>query len=398
MQLLNYTFLCNTPFHVYISYVIACLLKQNRYSKKNTFNLVLAGSLNRYQKTSSDNSKFHWTRVTKLGITPNTPLFKKICLMRLANKKILKYIKNHHIDYLFVFNDCINSVFLEYFKECYPHSKVILVEEGVAPYVTPSKARPHKLVKFIKKMLGFPNHEGKYLGELIQPDYCIVSRIDRVREGYGKGAFFIEWPPGAFPKDISLDFIRLYMEDIDFYNYQLKYHNNILLLTSPLSEEGLLTIDQELSHLSLVKEISYRLNKKIFVKPHPRENERKIRIYKDMGFEVLDFYKDIPIELLLIISQPEIVITAISSGAINYSFRNNGKVIWLGNLLFPSSKQISLIDQLVNENKLFAPSDTNELENIESIIQKKDTSDDQNLCAYTDTDETAWSKIVEHFI
>ena len=400
--MLKYTFVCNTPYHVYISFILAKLIKNNNQDD-SVFNLVLVGDiLERYYSAQSSGTMFNWNCVTFLYGVKTAHFSPKIFLhnvyvLRLANKIARAYFNNNKVDFLFVFadNDAINTYYIRHFRTSNPNGKLVLVEEGIAAYTKPvflKRGWKYFVKKTIKSLIGFPNPDNKPLGENSRPDFCIVSSIDSLKKEFGRGAQYIEWPRGPFPIEISLEFMHCYLQELDDYTDIFLYQQPLLLLTQPLSEDGLITVTQEYEYLRIVKRLAERIGKKIIIKPHPREKYEKINYYRDLGFEVLEKLKNIPVEIMLMLYQPKVVITVISSAAINYAMRNNGKVLWLEKIVMNGRElKNPLLDRLISDNKIYAPNNIVDLEELETYLFNDDKESDK-------TTELDWSKTIEHFL
>jgi len=375
--LLNYTFICNTPYHVFISYILANLLKITEQNHK--YNLVLIGSgLERYSKPRSHSFglNFQWNSIIHLSKEVIKAEFSaKLFLynlntLRIARKQAKAYFKKNKVDYLFVFvdNDAINSLFIQFFNKKNFNGKLILVEEGTSAYINPeyfSQKKWKKSIKSVlKKLFRFPNPEDNPVGENSQPDYCIVSKIDSLKDNFARGAQYIEWPSGLFPRDITLNFIYEYIHELDS-EEDLLYQKPLLFITQPLSEDGVISITQEIEYVKIVKKIAEIEGKPVLVKPHPREKKEKIKLYRNFGFTVLDKFKDVPAELLLMIYEPNLVVSVFSSAAINYALRNNGKVLWLERMIVKKKKlEFALLEKLIAEKRVYAPNNMQEMQRI----------------------------------
>ena len=98
-----------------------------------------------------------------------------------------------------------------------------------------------------------------------------------------------------------------------------------LLLTEPLSEDELISFDDE---INLYKEVISKFNEySIIIKPHPREKKDYKEIFKD--YEVINKYFPIEIFNLLDI-EPEVVCSIISTALLN--FKNSKVYIYEGDL------------------------------------------------------------------
>ena len=110
--------------------------------------------------------------------------------------------------------------------------------------------------------------------------------------------------------DNKLNYIKLLdlLKEDNVYNMLLKTNNQetVLLLTQTLSEDGLLPIDKELELISNFL-ILYHKNKKVIIKPHPRDEDSKIEALintlTQKGLDVILFTNNIPVPVELIITK-----------------------------------------------------------------------------------------------
>ena len=88
----------------------------------------------------------------------------------------------------------------------------------------------------------------------------------------------------------------------------------VLFITEPLSEDDLITLDEE---LEIYKELIEKFNdKRIIIKPHPRETKNYLELFPNV--EVLE--DSFPIELLELIGfTPDIVCSVCSTALLNFN-------------------------------------------------------------------------------
>lgn len=126
-----------------------------------------------------------------------------------------------------------------------------------------------------------------------------------------------------------LKFFNISLKKIEFLK---KEEKKILLLTQPLSEDGIL-IEKE--KIQIYEEIIINRNlDKIYIKPHPRERTNYKNIFKNRNFEVEIIDNNFPIELLLFSDIFfDKIITLFSTAALN--FKNYSNVEFLGTKNYP---------------------------------------------------------------
>lgn len=132
--------------------------------------------------------------------------------------------------------------------------------------------------------------------------------------------------------------------NINYKDISSKNNDFVLLLTQPLSEDKLLSYDKE---LEIYKNIVNKFkNRKIILKPHPREKKDYSEIFPKI--EIMD--NSFPIELLNVIGfEPETVASVISNSLLN--FKNSKIYIYDGELYSDSlKKHRKNVYQLLNNN------------------------------------------------
>lgn len=113
------------------------------------------------------------------------------------------------------------------------------------------------------------------------------------------------------PKDQQQNILNIFN-----INSKVETYNNkktTLILTEPLSDENLMTLNEE---LNIYKELMNKFKDyKIIIKPHPRDKKNYKEIFKNV--EILD--KNFPIELLNLIGfKPTIVSSIVSTALLNF--------------------------------------------------------------------------------
>ena len=118
------------------------------------------------------------------------------------------------------------------------------------------------------------------------------------------------------------EFMDLFNVDISKIDFKGK---TALILTQPLYEDNLTTLDEELKTYDEFMEVFKEYH--IIIKPHPRDSKNYEKMYPDV--EVID--KHFPIELLSFIDvKPTVVCSVISTALLN--FKNSEIYVYSGEL------------------------------------------------------------------
>lgn len=115
---------------------------------------------------------------------------------------------------------------------------------------------------------------------------------------------------GDLSEDEQKEILDLFNVNLDKINFNEK---TALILTQPLSEDNLATLEDE---LKIYEEFFEKFKDySIIIKPHPRDEKDYTEIYPDV--EVIDKY--FPIELLNLINiKPTVVCSAVSTALLNF--------------------------------------------------------------------------------
>jgi hypothetical protein len=129
----------------------------------------------------------------------------------------------------------------------------------------------------------------------------------------------------------------------------IAYKKKILFLSQPLKEAGYGSDENLIIKLS---NILKKNNLEMVVKLHPAENEERAIFYESLGFKVLKKHSYLPVDLIFSILQPKVLLTVMSSAALNYNLRENGNVIWLENIFLNSNtSRFRIIEDIENVKK-----------------------------------------------
>jgi len=148
----------------------------------------------------------------------------------------------------------------------------ISFDEGTRYYVTEGKKDLllkliYPFITFI--MLKFPLRYYNRLGTHSEIDYSLI-RFPEYLPGKQKNTTYIKLKAGVSPS-----------------SYSIPSNNpeNLLIISSPFSEDGILSIGQERLMWQKVMQFTKNLPvTKIYVKLHPRENDSKFSSFKNLHF------------------------------------------------------------------------------------------------------------------
>lgn len=311
-------------------------------------------------------SSVRWLKGTKKVGTRPAALVENLEVIRDTRRFAHGYFSSISPRALITFIDHhpVNATLLETYRRITEAGCIILVEEGIAPYVAErsisSTARiDRRLRTMLKKLLHYGNPEGKGVGRATRPNISIVSNRSAVSPGYAPGAQVIEWPQGPFPEVATDAFMRSLGFEVD--ELLARFSGSGMLLGQPLAEDGLLTHEEERKYINLVGAAVKETGQAILVKPHPREHKEKVRIYQDAGLSPCWDLASVPAEIVLAAVRPKFVISVCSSAALNYTFRYNGVTVWLGKLVPPYRSDFASLVGCGRETNLSAPSSYGEL-------------------------------------
>ncbi|WP_227762465.1 glycosyltransferase family 52 [Zhaonella formicivorans] len=325
-------------------------------------------------------------------------------IQNIISIKAARIFANHYFDKFvpdilitFIDHHPINASLIETYRRKLKNNKIILVEEGISTYINVTSKYDnnkifHKVKGKLKKILGYGNPEGKHVGQVCNPDVCIVSDVSLVRPGYGERALFIEWPKGPFPQNLTKEYCNI----IGLKNaFNLDYKVSGILLGQPLSEDKLITWEKEKKIIQMIGEITKESKQPIMVKPHPRESKTKLNIYMDNGLICNWELTYVPIETIFSFYRPDYVISYFSSAAINYLFRFNGNVIWLEKLLFGKQEEAnSLLNNCIG-NKVWAPEDGTELRAAIMQLTNYKYNNGIEKIEHKENDLSSWKKTID---
>ena len=287
---------------------------------------------------------------SKFNESVRNNLKNKIVIRELRSIRIIDYIANaifYRVIKLFFYYKSKNKNFYihdagkyaQYFFNNFK-SKFILVEDGTLNYnsytISKEKEKLKRKINFSKKLkrrfvygiekiypvLGVSEKIEKIfltgilpIPDIIKPKVEIINIEDR-------------WEKMSEEKkrqilsifNIALDDLKK-LENID---------SKILLLTQPLSEDGIISEEEKINiYREILKE---RDIKEIFIKEHPREKTNYINEFRDIKVNIIK--KDFPVEILLLLNiKFDKVITIFSTAALN--FKEKSEIEFIGTKKYP---------------------------------------------------------------
>ncbi len=208
-------------------------------------------------------------------------------------------------------NMSYSQFFLNYMEECY------LLEDGLATYQIKEKIFLHK--KKIKKL------RDKYL-KRCKTEYPILGLSEKIKKIYLTGIAEIpeiiknkveivnlkeKWQQLSFQEQEEI--LKIFdLKNSDLIKWQ-KLENRILLITQPLSEDGIIS---EKEKIEIYKEIVEKnKSENIMIKPHPREKTNYKNIFPNI--ELIEGKFPLEILMLLGINFKEVT-TIFSTAALNF--------------------------------------------------------------------------------
>lgn len=130
-------------------------------------------------------------------------------------------------------------------------------------------------------------------------------------------------------KEAKKNILEVFSIDTKRFNKLKREENKVLLLTQPLSEDRIITEEEK---IEIYEEILKKEKRKVYIKPHPREETDYKKIFKAFNIELIE--NSFPVELLHLTNiEFNEVITIFSTGALN--FRKKSKIKFIGTEKYP---------------------------------------------------------------
>lgn len=246
-------------------------------------------------------------------------------------KSILKNYKDIFEGKTFYLNDSLeySQFFLNNFK-----NNFFLIEDGTINY------NEKQLIKELEKTAKPMKYHTRLRKKYIYFSYKRFSPFglsEKIKKIYLTGALPI---PNMIEKKVEkLDIINLWRnltekqkkEILEIFNLKieelkklLKEEEKVLLITQPLSEDGIISEEEK---LKIYKEIlEERKIKNICIKPHPREKTNYKEGLKEFNIQIID--KKFPIEIIMLFNiNFKSIITLFSTAALNFKDKYNVEFI-----------------------------------------------------------------------
>lgn len=363
-------FLVNSPYHVILSKKIIDMYKANGNNSKNIVIVLKESSMMDINYDYIFDEVIYMDQQVYLNKGKN--ILDKVKILR-YNKKLCKNVNNilneydnklQNIDKLFTFTDdvAIHQKIIKYFKKKH-NTKNILIEEGTILYY-PRKWR--SIIKGISyTILGFglcqPIQYGnnKYI-DLVACKFPQKANSCRKKILLPNFTFDID-DIGIFP---NLDYSYLEQNSEDNKKNKLIYAGN------PFSEQGIISLEKEISILNDIIKICNKLNILLYIKPHPRENISKYNIDEYKNVKLIK-NKEVPIEIISSILGCQGAISTISSAILNMSRDRN--CFFLSDLFDIKFGMNDNIKSIAESLEIKFPKTLDELENMLSKSVTKHT-------------------------
>lgn len=257
--------------------------------------------------------------------------------------KIKKFYRNFSYMnnvFLFLDNNLTGQIIISTFKEKL-NSQIILIEDGIGLYLKKTSKYNLKMKEKLKNILNkvlFLNYRYISQGENLNVDkiYCNYPEI------LNKEAF-------------HLNSIIKYKPIINIDNLEF----DIVLLTQPFSEDGVISISEEIEFYKKILDDFKNYN--IGIKLHPREKSCKYDFIKSYTNVSFIRNKSLPIEVFISSIKCKYIMSISSTAILN--IRNMNK-IYLFNLINLGSIDNTILQKFENNIDLFIPSNFKELKNI----------------------------------
>lgn len=239
------------------------------------------------------------------------------------------YIKLRILFFIKTFNkeiEIYGHAFSPFAFMFYENENSNIIEDGLWNY-TPDIRETHKINPIIDKILHICGiyflNANEALGSHKNIKHIYLTRENNHPLIKDKVIVFDmkkEW--NQLSQDKQKEILTIFNVNLDKINFDGK---TALILTQPLSEDNLTTLDEEMRiYNELLEQFK---DYTILIKPHPRENKNYKELFPNV--EVIDKY--FPIELLNLINiKPSIVCSVVSTALLN--FKNSEIYVYQGEL------------------------------------------------------------------
>lgn len=262
-----------------------------------------------------------------VGYIVNAILFRIIKLFFYAKTKTKKFYIHDATDFTQYFFNNFNSIFISIEDGTLNYNSQFLNEKlkKANRKVNFSKKIKRNFVYGIKKIyppLGVSEKVEKIIltGILPIPE-VIKSKVEIIN---------IEEKWNSLTKEKQREILSIFNIEIEELEVLKNSINKVLLLTQPLSEDGIMSEEEK---ISIYKNILQERNiKEVYIKIHPRERTDYIKELQNIKVHIIK--KDFPVEILFLLNVNFIkIITIFSTAALN--FKNKSEVEFIGTKNYP---------------------------------------------------------------
>lgn len=269
------------------------------------------------------------------------------------NKNILICFSDQH----YVSNKLINMFY------SLNNHRIILVEEGVGTYVIEEKHKDRLTSIIASKIFGL--HSQKYIGENSFIDTLIVKKPNEIPSIKVQGRKIIKQNNIFCDLEWTKYIIDRYLKEFSVDNSK---YPRLLWIGDPLGGDYI----DESSELKIIESIFKVLSKEysVFVKKHPSEkNDRYTGVKNLFNVKEIEFgkYTWFPIEILINIINPKVIVTPMSSAAYNsYQTGFSGKIIYCYKL-FGINECNDYFTMLSQKNNIY---NVDSIKEIQTVLKK----------------------------
>lgn len=262
-----------------------------------------------------------------VGYIANAILFRIIKLFFYAKTKTKKFYIHDATDFAQYFFNNFNSIFISIEDGTLNYNSQFLNEKlkKANRKVNFSKKIKRNFVYGIKKIyppLGVSEKVEKIIltGILPIPE-VIKSKVEIIN---------IEEKWNSLTKEKQREILSIFNIEIEELEVFKNSINKVLLLTQPLSEDGIMSEEEK---ISIYKNILQERNiKEVYIKIHPRERTNYIKELQNIKIHIIK--KDFPVEILFLLNiNFSKVITLFSTAALN--FKGKGEIEFIGTKNYP---------------------------------------------------------------
>lgn len=358
---LEITIVVFTPFHLVSTFTI--LDELSKFDVNMEINIIIHKRLKKTLEVFTERIKIfqqiiYFKEPSHVKITRNPYLWfrEKQEIKKILNE-ILSNLREPHVFVCFSDNYIISQGLMSKWKKSYK----VLVDEGIAIYSAANefdKIDKNKAIKILKEIL---------------LSFILGFRYRRIGHGSNNliNAIIARYP-NLIPKEklcnklcYSIDLNKETLEE-NLHQVSNVLANSFLFISQCLSEDKSTSLEKEIAFYSTLSDILNKKGLNLYIKPHPRDSEKKLNILSKFGF-VLWESQFIPVEA---ISNHELNkfmgIGTFNSSAVLSIKKYKNKILIMGRLLnldVTTILQLIMNDNSINPNNLINIKNWVELEN-----------------------------------